>query len=1191
MRKLETEGFLHGGDYNPEQWLHMPEILEQDIRYFKQAHINEVTLGVFAWAALEPEEGRYEFGWMERIIERMAKEGIGVILATPSGARPKWLSDRYPEVLRVSENGERNYFGGRHNHCYSSPVYREKTRAVNGELAKRFGNHPAVKLWHISNEYGGACYCPLCQQKFREWLKERFSSIEELNRSWCTGFWSHTYQNFDQIEAPSSRGESMLHGLTLDWKRFVTAQTRDFMEEEIAAIREAGSEKPVTTNFMYRYDGLDYRELAKSVDIVSWDTYPTWHKGPVWKTALDCGMQHDLFRSMKKQPFLLMESSPSSTNWQPVSKLRKPGMIQAAGLQALAHGSDSVMYFQIRQSRGASEKFHGAVIDHYGGNDTRVFGEVTETGEVLKVLREIAGSGLRSEIAILYEWQNRWALEDAQGPRNAGMYYEECVQKIYESFRAVGQNIDFIGSEDTLEGYRILAIPMGYLLSDAFTEKVREFVARGGTLLATYWTGVVDEHDLCYLGETPHGLTEVLGLQSMEIDGLYDGESNGLIAAETELVKTEQLKADRAKTGQEAYECRNLCELVRLQGAVALYVYEKDFYAGMPAVTVHQYGLGLAYYVCADVESACYRELAERMTRALGMRPPLFDHVPKGVELTVRSKDHKEYLFVQNFAEEEVALPETEEWNWLYGERKVIPPLGTSVYWRKLRIMVTDDDATVFWEKPESCAGLTGKLVRYQLILDGKLAVETERTHGTIGGLKEDTEYKLEVRRICMAKIEQDEEGVLVWSGYFRTGMVKKRLDITSAPYLAVGDGRTMNTGAIQQAIWDCGENDVVYIPAGIFLTGALRLHDHMEIYLEEGAILQGSQAPEDYLPRIPSRFEGLEMECYQSLLNLGNLNHEDGCTSGYVLIRGKGTISGGGRTLAERTIETERICLKDDIQSLGDQVLEYENEDTIPGRARGRLINISNAAHVRITGLTLQNGPGWNVHMIYSEDIVTDHCVFRSEDVWNGDGWDPDSSTNCAIFACTFYTGDDSVAIKSGKNPEGNIIARPCTNIRIFDCKCAYGHGITLGSEMSGGIEDVAIWDCDLGDSVYGIEIKGTKKRGGFVRDISVKDCLIPRILMHSVQYNDDGEGAAVPPVFERCQFEHVHILGKYLDKERRYQPCTAVELYGFDIPGHEIRDITFRRVRIGSGDKAESGWICMEHCEGIRFEDIAVD
>lgn len=352
----------------------------------------------------------------------------------------------------------------------------------------------------------------------------------------------------------------------------------------------------------------------------------------------------------------------------------------------------------------------------------------------------------------------------------------------------------------------------------------------------------------------------------------------------------------------------------------------------------------------------------------------------------------------------------------------------------------------------------------------------------------------------------------------------------------------------------------MVYVPAGTFLTGALTLHDHMELYLEEGAVLQGSSNPEDYLPRIPSRFEGTERECYQSLLNLGVMDHRAGCTSEDVLIRGKGTISGGGRLLAERMMAAERERLKEYIHSLGDKVLECENANTIPGRVRGRLIQICNAKNVRITGLTLQNGSGWNVHMIYSEQIVTDHCIFRSEDIWNGDDWDPDSSSDCTIFACTFYTGDDSVAIKSGKNPEGNEIGRPCSHIRIFDCICAYGHGITMGSEMSGGIEDVVIWDCDLGNSLYGLEIKGTKKRG-----------------------------ALVPPVFEKCLFEDTDILGRYMGKDREYQPCRVIELEGFDEEGYEIRGIVFRRIRLGCQEFQTQPEIFMKYCKEISLEDVS--
>ncbi len=505
---------------------------------------------------------------------------------------------------------------------------------------------------------------------------------------------------------------------------------------------------------------------------------------------------------------------------------------------------------------------------------------------------------------------------------------------------------------------------------------------------------------------------------------------------------------------------------------------------------------------------------------------------------------------------------------------------------KRLHIKATEEAITVYWEKMAGEQGL-----RYRIYLNGTQTAETEKTHGTLEGLKERTAYELSVRAVLGTEKNGEPKEELIWESNCtaHTQKRKRRIDITQAPYLAKGDGKALNTAAIQQAIEDCKEDEMVYVPTGTFLTGALTLHDHMELYLEEGAVLQGSSNPEDYLPRIPSRFEGTERECYQSLLNLGVMDHRAGCASGNVLIRGKGTISGGGRLLAERMMAAERERLKEYIHSLGDKVLECENANTIPGRTRGRLIQLCNAKNVRITGLTLQNGPGWNVHMIYSEQIVTDHCIFRSENIWNGDGWDPDSSSDCTIFACTFYTGDDSVAIKSGKNPEGNEIGRPCSHIRIFDCTCAYGHGITMGSEMSGGIEDVAIWDCNLGNSLYGLEIKGTKKRGGFVRDISVRGCRLPRILMHSVLYNNDGEGAPVPPVFEKCLFEDMDILGRYMDKDREYQPCRAIELEGFDEEGYEIRGIVFRRIRLGCQEFQTQPEIFMKYCKEISLEDVS--
>lgn len=456
-----------------------------------------------------------------------------------------------------------------------------------------------------------------------------------------------------------------------------------------------------------------------------------------------------------------------------------------------------------------------------------------------------------------------------------------------------------------------------------------------------------------------------------------------------------------------------------------------------------------------------------------------------------------------------------------------------------MNILTTDQSITLWWEKPDVPPE------QYAVLLNGKATAVTDRTHATLANLTPDTEYEIEV------------VGIGTMSA--RTRPYITRIDVTQPPYSAKGDGRTLNTAALQKAIDDCGADQCVYLPAGVYMTGALRLHSHMALCVDEGAILQGTQNIADYEPRIPSRFEGIEGMCYSSLLNMGELDHAAGPNCEDILIYGGGTIAGGGHTLARAIIEDERIRLKSYLEELGDKVLECENLDTIPGRVRGRLINMSNCRNIRITGLTLADGPCWNVHMIYSDHITTDHCTFRSEGVWNGDGWDPDSSEDCTLFSCHFHTGDDAVAIKSGKNPEGNIINRPTQRIRIFDCASHFGHGITIGSEMSGGVEDVRIWDCDLGNAMYGIEIKGTRKRGGYVRNVHMRDCTVARVLMHAVGYNDDGIGAPVPPKFSQCTFENVRILGKSLDHDVVVTDVPAVELAGFDVPGYEVEEVEF--------------------------------
>lgn len=650
-------GYIHGGDYNPEQWLEHPEILEKDIEYFKKAHINEATVGVFSWSMEEPEEGVYELDWLSEIIDRLYENGISVILATPSGARPKWMADKYPEVLRTGADRQRNFFGARHNHCLTSPVYREKVKAVDRQLAKRFGNHPGVIAWHLSNELQGECHCGHCQAEFRKWLQEKYKTVDALNLAWNTRFWSHVYNSFDQIESPSPRGERDLHGLNIEWKRFCTDMIRSFVLDETEAIRSEGAPQPTTINMMYDFIGLNYRKFADVVDFISWDSYPAWHHGPESWTAADTGLQHDLMRSIQKKPFLLMESCPSSTNWQPVSKLRRPGMAKLAALHAVAHGSDSVMYFQLRQSRGASEKFHGAVIDHYGGDGTRVLQDVTQTGEMLEAIIETAGSVTGAKAAILMDTESRWAMYDANGPRNTDLHYMDAVRKSYKAFRSYGIDVDIIDEEQPLDGYVLVAAPMLYLFRAGIEEKIRRYVENGGNFVMTYWSGIVDETDLCFLDGTPHDLMDVFGLRFEEIDGLYDGESNAAVPAKGFAGTDPDSDADLGVSFADGsnYKCEYLCELVKLMGAEPLLEYAEDFYAGKAALTVNRYGRGKAFYVCADFEEALYRDLYHQILKAAGTWTPV-RKLDGGVEICSRESGENKWLFLMNFGRETAAV-------------------------------------------------------------------------------------------------------------------------------------------------------------------------------------------------------------------------------------------------------------------------------------------------------------------------------------------------------------------------------------------------------------------------------------------------------------------------------------------------------------------------------------------------------
>ena len=632
--------FLHGGDYNPDQW--SEDIWPEDMRLMKLANCNAMSTGIFAWSRLEPEEGRYDFGWLDRIMDLLAENGGYAVLATPSGARPAWLSQKYPEVLRVRADRGRNLHGTRHNHCMTSPIYREKSQAINRALAERYKDHPALLVWHISNEFNGECHCLLCQESFRGWLRARYNNdLHALNQAWWASFWSHTYTNWNQIESPSSIGETSLHGLNLAWKRYSNDQTIDFFKCEIVPLRELTPNVPITTNFMGLFPGINYPKFAEAVDVVSWDSYPVWHTtGSDWRLAVNISFIHDQNRSMKGgKPFMLMESTPSNTNWQPIPKLKRPGMNTLSSLQAVAHGSDTVQYFQWRKSRGSAEKFHGAVVDHVGHENTRVFKDVAELGAVLKQLDPLVGATVRPDVAIILDWENRWAIEDMAALGLGRRNYPETVVAHYQPFWTRGIPVDIVTEDDDFSAYKLVVAPMLYMLRPGVADRLKAFVAAGGTVVMTYWSGLVDQDDLCFLGGWPgNGLREVFGVWDEETDTLTAEERNTVVMAPGN---------ELGLSG--AYQARDFFALIHAEGARVLATYGSDFYAGRPAVTVNDYGQGQAYYVASRNDEAFLSDFLGALAAKLDLKRALPVSLPAGVTAQLREDGQNRFIFVMNF--------------------------------------------------------------------------------------------------------------------------------------------------------------------------------------------------------------------------------------------------------------------------------------------------------------------------------------------------------------------------------------------------------------------------------------------------------------------------------------------------------------------------------------------------------------
>ena len=626
MKMQKNPIIYFGGDYNPDQW--SEEIIRQDMEYFKKMHINFLVLPVFSWAKLEPQEGVYCFEWLDKILDIIWENGIYVCLATSTAAQPEWMSKKYPEIMPVDSNGLKRTHGMRNFYCVNSEKFRERAAALAEKMALRYKDFPGLAAWHVANEYSTFCHCENCEKKFRSWLKNKYQTTENLNEKWNTAFWGRTIYDFDTIMIPTERNDDdrFFPAKQLDYLRFVTDTTEECFLNEADVLRKITPDIPVFSNISGFIKKLNQFQLTRHMDWVGWDNYPSPVDEPVFPA-----LKHDIMRGLKGgASYLIAEQSPNQQNWQPYNKLKKPGEVRLIAYQGIAHGGDGSLYFQMRQSVGGQEKFHGAVISHTGSSDTRIFHEFEELGTELYELKDLILDGKsKSEVGILFDWDNWWALELCSGPTK-DMDYLKQVLHYYQGFYELNIPVDIVAFGADLKKYKVIVAPLVYMMKDGVAEKMKEFTAQGGTVIATYMTGIADENDRCIYGAYPGPLREVFGLWIEETDALYPEEKNEIQMSETGA----------------SFSCGFLCDRIRLENAKTLGTYQKDFYAGEPCVTVNAYGKGNAYYLGSMPEKrfleVFYREVCEKA----GVFP--LAEAEKGVEITCRENENGTFYFIMN---------------------------------------------------------------------------------------------------------------------------------------------------------------------------------------------------------------------------------------------------------------------------------------------------------------------------------------------------------------------------------------------------------------------------------------------------------------------------------------------------------------------------------------------------------------
>lgn len=616
-------GLVFGCDYNPEQWDR--SVWPDDVRLMQQAGVGLVAINIFGWSSINPARGVWDFAALDEIIALLHAADIRINLGTGTASPAPWLTAQHPEILPVGEDGTVFQQGGRQGYCPSSPLFRAYAAEVVTRVVERYGDHPAVALWHVSNELGchnALCYCDTSAEAFRGWLRERYADIDALNRAWGTTFWSQRYSDFDDVRVPAQALSLRNPGQILDFQRFSSDEQLALYRAEAAILRER-SDVPVTTNFMVtaHIRNLDYWSWAGEMDLIANDHYLDRRLDDA---RGELSFAADLTRGLAQgAPWLLMETSTGAVNWQPYNLAKAPGELQRNIAAHIARGADGICFFQWRASTQDAEKYHTALVPH-AGEDSDQWREVVALGGLLDRLGEVAGTRVVADAALFFSWESWWASENEGRPSEALTYLGQ-VHAAHAALADAGVTTDVVRPGADLDGHRLLIVPALHLIGDADAAAIARAVENGATALITFFSGIVDEEDRVRTGGYPGAFRDLLGIRSEEFTPLRPDETVTLTDGTTATVWSERLKATDAEV-------------------IASFVDGPA--AGHPAITRRATGAGEAWFLGTQPAREDYRALIARLAASAGVAP-----VPGAgpdVEIVRRTGDAGSFLFVIN---------------------------------------------------------------------------------------------------------------------------------------------------------------------------------------------------------------------------------------------------------------------------------------------------------------------------------------------------------------------------------------------------------------------------------------------------------------------------------------------------------------------------------------------------------------